>query len=381
MNEKLLQELINKYFSGTVLPEEEQLLQEWYESSIPDKIIIPFLSEIEKNELMKRMRTRVRAYARGHTRQAAKKNICFRIIPVAASIVILLGAGYLVYQYSSIFHQKNDNERAAVKEDILPGHSGAILTLADGSKHVLDSAGNGVLISQAGASITKQGNQIIYSKVAGKAATVAYNTLIVPKGRAFKIILPDGTSVWLNSASSLRYPTVFAGKERVVELEGEAYFEVIHNAQQPFKVKVNNTVIEDIGTSFNINAYADEPFIKTTLIKGSIKISNTNVSGVLKPGEQAVTSAYKLTVSTVDTGQVLAWKDGFFQFDDADLYTIMRQLARWYNIKVSFEGNIPSRKFYGRINRNMNLSEVLSLLMQNQVHFDIDTENRLIVKP
>jgi len=378
MDEALLQALINKYLSGIATAEEQQLLENWYESSFPDHIIIPFSSEQEKKELLDRMRTRLKAYAGEDERHGNTGKRRGNYFAAAACIIILVGS-ILLYRYSAAPRQNEKPQ--TVKNDVLPGYDGAILTLADGSQHILDSVNNGVIATDAGSSISKKGSQIIYNNISGQPQAVAYNVLSVPKGRQFKIVLPDGTGVWLNSASLLRYPTVFAGKERVVELEGEAYFEVIHNVHHPFVVKINNTKVEDIGTAFNINAYTDEPSVKTTLVKGSVKVSNNKVSRVLDPGEQAVTGNDKLVVYAIDTSQVLAWKDGFFQFDDADMHTIMQQLSRWYNIEVIFEGNITPRKFYGRINRNMKLSSVLNLLEQNQIHFDIETGNKLIVKP
>ncbi len=377
MNEELLQDLISKYLSGTASPEEEQLLESWYNSGIPDDIVVPFDSEEEKNGIMAGMRARLLAYVYQQEHAVSKKKNV-RTIAVAASVIILLGISYLFYQNTFLFH-KSGKDLTTKKKEILPGHYGATLTLSDGKKYMLDSVANGVLTSQAGAYITKQGGQIVYNKTTDKSIAVAHNTLTVPKAREFRIVLPDGTHVWLNSASSLKFPTAFTAKERVVELDGEAYFEVVHNARHPFRVKVKNTVIEDIGTAFNVNAYGHS--VKTTLISGSVNVSNHKVCRVLNPGQQVVAAADLLTVAPIDTSHVLAWKDGFFQFDDADIQTIMQQLARWYDIEIVFAGEMPPKKFYGRINRNMKLSDVLKILEQSNVHFDLEGENKLIVKP
>ena len=378
MDDVLLYELINKYLSGIASEDEIKQLECWYNNNLSGDIIIPFYSESEKDKLLTDLRAKIKAHV---DQDVQKRKSVFYYVGYAASIIILLGMGYVLRQHFSTSRHINNDTQTTKAKDVPPGRNGAILTLSDGSKYVLDSAGNGVLTTQAGASIVKQGDQIIYNKVVDKPTAVVYNTLIVPKGRQFKIVLPDGTGVWLNSASSLKYPTSFTEKERIVELQGEAYFEVIHNAQQPFKVKVGNTVAEDLGTAFNVDGYDDEPSVKTTLIRGSVKVTGIKDSKILSPGEQAVSTANKLIVAAIDTSQVLAWKDGFFQFDEADLTTVMRQLARWYNIEVVFAGNVPSRKFYGRINRNMNLSNVLNLLEKNQVHFNLEGGNKLIVKP
>ncbi len=282
------------------------------------------------------------------------------------------------------------------KNDVAPGHNGAVLTLSNGQKIVLDSMANGELAKDANISVIKKDGEITYQ---GKTDAVVYNTIATAKGRQWQLMLPDGSKVWLNAASSIRYPLSFTGRERAVEITGEAYFEVKHNTRLPFRVYINTPsgdggIIEDLGTNFNINAYADEQAVKTTLLQGSVKVSSgpssstahSPLSIVLNPGQQAVYTPSKNKGGTIrvekdiDTDLIMAWKDGCFQFDEADLPTITRQLSRWYNVEVFYEGRPGNRKFFGRINRNMNLSAVLQVLEANKVHFRIE-DNRLFVTP
>jgi transmembrane sensor len=217
----------------------------------------------------------------------------------------------------------------------------------------------------------------------GQAKEVNYNTLTTPRGGQFRVTLPDGTAVWLNAASSIRYPTRFAGSERLVEISGEAYLEVASNAQQPFKVKITDgTTINVLGTSFNINAYNDtEQPVTTTLISGAIQISKTNKTVTLRPGQQAQMRE-EITVSKqVDTEQVMAWKNGLFYFKNAPLQEVMEQLSRWYDIEVVYKGKIPDKKFDGKLDRQLQLSQVIRIMQYMQLDLRIEAGNRLIVMP
>jgi ferric-dicitrate binding protein FerR (iron transport regulator) len=203
------------------------------------------------------------------------------------------------------------------------------------------------------------------------------NTVATPRGGQYQLVLNDGSKVWLNSASSLSFPAVFKGKTREVEITGEAYFEVAKNAKMPFKVKVNNTVVEVFGTHFNIMAYNDEAEMTTTLLEGSVKISNKQYTNMLKPGQQATINhngPIRVT-DEPDADDAIAWKEGIFQFRDADLEAIMRQAARWYDVQVSFAGKIPSKEFTGRISRNVKASELMGMLKYMGVNFKIEDKH------
>ena len=225
-------------------------------------------------------------------------------------------------------------------EDIAPGGDKAILTLADGTKVVLDTAGNGAITRQGNVTVIKLNGQLAYQpSTLTSTSTLTYNTISTPRGGQYQLVLADGSKVWLNAASSLRFPTAFAGKERRVEVTGEAYFEVAHDAAMPFIVQRGEAEVKVLGTHFNINGYEDEPSLKITLLEGKVRVSSRDQTAVLKPGQQAqlqTTNSKLQTTNQVDIDEVVAWKNGLFQFEQADIKTIMRQVARWYNVDVVF---------------------------------------------
>lgn len=295
----------------------------------------------------------------------------------AAAVVLLLSAG------GWWFTHREGGVRLALATDYAPGREGAILTLADGSQVVLDSIGNGTVASQQGAVVVMQNNRLAYKLTGENNGNVAYNTINTPKGRQFQVDLPDGTRVWLNAASSIQYPTVFNGARRHVMVTGEVYFEVARNVQQPFHVTANkSTEIEVLGTSFNVNAYADEPAIHTTLIQGGVRVSGGSSSVVLRPGQQAtVGQSRKIVVSEADISMATAWKDGLFAFDKADVPTVMRQLSRWYNVEVEYAGAIPAHTFSGKIGKSLQLSQVLKLLTKTRIKYRIEGGQKIIILP
>lgn len=274
------------------------------------------------------------------------------------------------------------------QQEILPGKNGAVLTLADGRQVVLDSLGNGVVATQGGGQVVLQNGRLSYNGAGSATGEPEYNTMQTPKGRQFNLRLPDGTMVWLNAASSLRYPVVFSGKERRVEIKGEAYFEVTQNQQQPFIVSVNDRAeVEVLGTSFNVNAYDNESSIRTALLEGSVRVSgNTTKPGksavVLKPGQQArVTGSENISVEKADTDKVLAWKNGAFNFNGSSLDEIMRQLERWYDIEVEYESGIPDIRLGGELSRDVSLTDLLKGLKESELHFRIEAGRKLVILP
>jgi ferric-dicitrate binding protein FerR (iron transport regulator) len=282
------------------------------------------------------------------------------------------------YQISKTENVQSDKN----KNDVGPGTNKAILTLANGSSIILDSAANGTLTTQGNSKILKLNGMLSYSALKNKPSEVLYNTISTPRGGQYQLMLSDGSKVWLNAASSLRFPASFAGKERKVELLGEAYFEVAKNAAMPFKVKVNGMEVEVLGTHFNINSYENESTVRTTLLEGSVKINKNNSSSLLKPGQQAqVNKAGEIKIiNNVDVEEAIAWKEGKFQFDRADIHDIMRQLARWYDVDVEYKGSVSSH-FGGTISRDVNLSQVLNMLhLTGEVKFQIE-DRKVIVMP
>lgn len=273
--------------------------------------------------------------------------------------------------------------------DVLPGGNKATLKLSDGKIIVLDNAHDGLLAQQGAVQIQKQDGALMYDQTSVKDAP-AINTLATPAGGQFQLKLPDGTRVWLNASSSITYPTAFTGNERRVMISGEGYFEVAKDATKPFKVSIQKgndkqpTEIEVLGTHFNINAYDDEALVKTSLLEGKIKIVSDYYSGkqsaILKPGQQAqVEVEGKLKVKeNANMEEVIAWKNGDFLFQSADIGTLMRQVARWYDITVRYPNGMPKDKFSGKIGRNVNLSQLLEILKYSEVKFELK-ERTLIV--
>lgn len=339
-----------------------------------------------------------------------------RWMQVAAAAIVVLAIGVAGYWFINRNAKnevaKNDQSVKPTAADILPGSNKAVLTLADGTVITLDSAANGQLAKQGSSQVIKtKSGELVYEKTAQNAvgslttdnSPLTYNMLVIPRGGQYQLTLPDGSKVWLNAASSIRYPVAF-GNERRVELTGEAYFEVAKDAHKPFHVVTPTQDVEVLGTHFNVNAYFNEPSVKTTLLEGSVLVKpaignrqsakNAERSVVLKPGEQSVLAEAnsrfippvggtdsRLTINySPNMEQIMAWKNGFILFNKADIKSIMRQVERWYNVDVVYEGEIPQRTFTGGIERSARLSELLRLLEVSKVKFRIE-DKKLIVTP
>ena len=311
----------------------------------------------------------------------------------ACMLLVMAGAIYIrLLRKEPVLTAKKEEKTAPAV--VVPGKTGAILTLSDGSTIVLDSMGTGKVASQNGADVLVQQGKLAYvssGRVSGSGSgAMVYNTLSTPTGRQYHIQLPDGTEVWLNAASSIHYPTVFSGTERVVDITGEAYFEVAKDAARPFKVKAGQGAqIDVLGTHFNVNAYSNEPAIATTLLEGSVRFrgrggpNGEEKSELLKPGQQTQydQASHALTVANdVETAQVVAWKNGKFDFNDMGLKKVMQQLERWYDIDVVYEKNVPDIKFFGKMTENIPLNDLLIILEKSKVHFQMQGR-KLIVKP
>lgn len=264
--------------------------------------------------------------------------------------------------------------------DVAPGQEGAILTLSTGETIVLDNAVNGALAQEGATEVIKQNGQIVY-KGKDAAAAVVYNTMTTPRGRQYSLLLADGTRVWLNAASSITYPTAFTGKERKVDVTGEVYFEVVHNAGMPFVVQKDGVRVQVLGTHFNVNSYNEESSLNVTLLEGAVRV----VSGIhrsdIRPGQQAQVREGSLQlVNNVNLEEVMAWKNGTFRFGGTGIETIMRQLSRWYDVEVVYNKKIDEI-FYAEIPRNTPLSDVLkALALTGEVRFAIEGK-KIIVMP
>jgi len=303
----------------------------------------------------------------------------------AAAAIAVLSIG--IY-FANLSKQKNDDliSKSIVmpKRDIQPGSNKAVLTLSNGNKIVLDDTKNGVLNKQGNSAISKSGNGIIIKNDNANqdvTANIALNTITIPRGGKYNITLPDGTHVWLNSSSSLTFPTVFTETERKVTLRGEAYFEVAKNKARPFKVDVNGKqIVEVLGTHFNINAYADEQNITTTLLEGSVKVNYHDKAILIKPGQMAINNwGPDLTVKDANTEEVMAWKNDYFIFNNENITSIMKKVSRWYDVDVTFKGNMSNINFDGNYSRAKGLSSLLkNIELVNKVRFVIE-ERRITV--
>jgi transmembrane sensor len=386
--------LFNRLIEGKLAPGDVEELVQWLGADDQDPetvgLILQQLQRAGKtNELspdiISRLEARLPLVFAAKNREASVVSV-FRKkwLPYAAATLILAVAGTLFFMKGNQKQIDSQNNIVqATPVEIEPGKTGAILTLDDNTTVVLDSLGNGLVTNQNGTKVLLRNGQLLYQ--ADKTqAIVAYNTMTTPKGRQFQLVLSDGTKVWLNAASSIRYPTVFGNKERKVEITGEAYFEVAHNASAPFKVKVNaETEIEVLGTHFNINSYENEESINTTLLEGSVRVKNISGTIVLAPGQQArVNGEEKIKVfSDVDVERVMAWKNGVFNFNDATLQEVMRQLERWYDIEVRYEKGVPGLEFYGKMGKDLSLQTVLRGLEKSNVHFRLEEGRKLVVLP
>lgn len=371
---KELQELIARYLAGKTSPEETRFVDLYYaykEGKEPAAADNP--GDVG-DRLLDRINQGIAEQEKVIPITGARR---WRWVAAAASIV-LIGAG--VYSY---YHWTTGKmpEVAQVQQprDVAPGHAGAVLTLADGREITLDSTHNGTIANQGKTQLTKDGARLQYQGAPGETAEILYNTVTTPRGRRYQLVLSDGTKVWLNAASSIRFPTAFTGTERRVTITGEAYLEVAKNVSQPFVAETSHGDVQVLGTTFDVMDYPDEQDSRTTLLEGSVKVG----PDVLKPGEQAVVSRLGTVhvVPETDVQRVVAWKDNLFIFSSDDIRVIMRQLARWYNVDVEYQGDLLDKHFSGIISRDNNISEVLKMLESTEkIKFRI-TGTKVIVMP
>ena len=381
LNPKInLQELLSKYHAGTITDEERILLEEWYAQWTPEQ------QELSSEEI-DQMKADVWQSLNVTVLPAATKRLWPRIA-LAASVILCLSVGGYYYLSNSKASQQQMTAKVE-RVDIAPGGNKAVLVLNNGLKINLNSQINGTIAKQGNIRIVKTANgQLAYAPDNTDPSVVVYNTLSTPRGGKYDLVLADGTKVWLNSASSITYPTAFKGNDRTVNITGEVYFEIVHNAKQPFRVNFKGHTIEDIGTEFNINAYDDEQVIKTTLVAGSIKLSRDSRSVLLRPGQQSITSLSNtaIEIKDADINEATAWKNGLFKFKKAKIEDVMRQLSRWYNVDVSYPYGIPKTVFSGEMIKDANASQILDMLAYFKVNYEIvqqtkGSEKKIIIKP
>lgn len=367
--------LIAGFLKQTLTIEEKEELDEWIMESDENMILFEKMTD-EKNleqaaGWFKQMNVEE---ALKETKRKIKQRKPFHLLPyaIAAAVVILIIAGVYIY--------KNNNQTnttiAVKKQDIMPGSNLATLTLDNGQQIALDNEGADTTINNQVKLLRKDG-QLVYSNDTATKQLV-YNTLTVPRKGEYKLVLPDGTNVWLNAESSIRYPVAFVGNERKVFVTGETYFEVAKDKSKPFRVVANDIVLEDLGTQFNVNAYTNEPYFTATLVEGSVKVTAGSKQDILKPGQQAQISSNDFKLVPANTDEVTAWKNDQFKFSGTSLDEIMRQVERWYDADVVFKDSV-NLHLNATIERNVPVSKLLHVLEETgQVHFKIE-DNKIIV--
>lgn len=305
-------------------------------------------------------------------------------IAVAASVmgVLLLSVLFFANKNGSNGIVKAELGKKRFKNDVSPGGDKAVLTLADGSTIVLDEAQNGELTQQGNAKVMKFGGRISYDPTNKNSSEVVYNTISTPNGGQYQLELADGSRVWLNATSSIHFPTAFIGTERRIEITGEAYFEIAKDPNMPFIVSLTGAEVQVLGTSFNINAYGDEDDVKTTLLEGSVRFINGATTSILKPGQQSQLTKNGMVkiMNEVNVDEVVAWKNGLFAFENASIETVMRQLSRWYDVEIEYNGKTDDL-FIAEMRRDIKLSDALKALeLTGKVRFEINGR-KIIVMP
>lgn len=391
--------LFKRYLANECSEEEEQLFLELfhskeYESFFKELLEVELSKEVDagfknipeiKAELhLVREKVIRQTTPTSFRNEPVKRKLWSKRIAIAAILVLCTSVGLYFY----LGNQKLSNNQVA--GDITPGSNKALLTLADGSQIVLDEALKGSLATQAGVRVTKADDgRLVYTvketsaqdgNTNAVAGTVLTNTISTPRGGQYQVNLPDGTHVWLNAASKLKFPLSFDKvNERRVELQGEAYFEVKKDATKPFLVMTDKQEVQVLGTHFNISSYNDEPDTKTTLLEGSVKVSYLNSKlgdqKVLKPGQQSLirSASDKISVQQVDTHAQVAWKEGLFFFENEPIENIMKQISRWYDVEIIYENEVTGKTVWGSVTRYANVSKVLSVLeLTGEIHFKVE---------
>lgn len=375
MNKQQAQDLIDKFNSGVASREEIRLLDRWYinESNL----------QSDKPENLDYLNIQKEMWVRILLLKIKKKKL-FWLRPTAAAALFISFSIGIYLLFPTKLTNRSEPEQGS---NLFPGSNKAVLTLSDGQQILLSAAKRGQIASQGSALVNlvddgkiKYNANPLKGEVAPRA--IIYNKITTPRAGQYTVILADGTQVWLNAESSIRYPTTFLGQDREVELSGEAYFEVAKNRKKPFRVLVGKQVVEVLGTHFNINSYPNENYIKTDLLEGKVKITTGKDSVFLKPGQESVfmTRGSTLLVKQADTYKAVAWKNGLFNFEKAELPQVMRELARWYDLEVYYQGKVPSTAITGTVDRNVNAAQFFRILKDLDIKFKIEGKKITIMQ-
>ncbi len=379
MNKDEAGDLLRRYANNDCTPEEKILVERWYlqESGCEDS-----------DDLQNNFSARESEIWKGTLKKAGlppgRSRLRF-IGSLASAAAILLFIGFGVYFFSLKDKVPETSSEIAKTTDVKPGGNKALLILADGSEIILDDSRNGTLVNQGNVVISKSADgHLVYDAsraVSENDRETAFNTISTPRGGQYQVVLPDGSKVWLNSASSIYFPTAFNGSERNVTITGEAYFEVVKNQGKAFSVLANGITVKVLGTHFNVMAYSDESSLKTTLLEGSVRVVSGRSATLIKPGQEAEVTNGNISVGSADTEEAMAWKNGYFYFKNTDIRSVMRQLSRWYDVDVEYKGAIPETVFSGKMYRNVNASKLLDILSYFKVNFRVEESSSPAGKP
>jgi transmembrane sensor len=383
LNTDEIRNLIKKYNSQTATSNERMIVEQWY-----DRINGAALAQDQFNEadIKKQVFENITSQIdnKKTSRAPQKLKLFYTLFFKAAVIIMVLLAGTYVY-LKQTEHPSLTTSLKSKKSKIIPGGDNAVLLLADGSQVILNSASDGQIADQSGVKVvkTKSGELIYRFAKNADPKSSSVNTVITPRGGQYHLVLVDGTEVWLNAASSIKFPTAFNGNDRRVEVSGEVYFEVAKNKNKPFIVHTDQSDIKVLGTHFNVNTYDDEEVQRTTLLEGSIEIRRGSQKMLLIPGQQANISGKSniLKIKEIDDlDAIIAWKNGYFQFEKSDLQSVMRQVSRWYNTDVGYNGTIPTKQYTGKIPRSVNVAKLIEMLSYSGIHCEVE-QNQITVNP
>ncbi len=371
MDEQRLAELERKWLDGTISDPEAAEYAQWYNAGQNNPLEIPETIARSKDEHQLKMLQAI-MHKLDDAHQENTKSIPFLkspfFYPISASILLCLAIGGWWF-----FQQSTDSVTVQeLARDIAPGQSGLVITLKNGKELMIDSIADGLVAVEDGVRIMKKDGAIYYE---GSSNTIVYNTATTKRGRKYQLILPDGSKVWLNASSKLKYPLSFSAASREVSIDGEAYFEVAHNSEKPFIIKAGAQEIKVLGTEFNVNNYSDESYVTTTLLQGSVQVTSKDKQLNIQPNQQAISTQQGgiIHVEDVKATEAIGWIKGVFNFNDASLATILKQLERWYDIDILISAGVNRNQvFHGNTSMNQNLSEVLKVLELSGVRMKLE---------
>jgi ferric-dicitrate binding protein FerR (iron transport regulator) len=402
MSNEILKELLEQYLTGTITSGGKKELAELmdqpeYRAKLELLLEEAFMSEAYVNEGNGKLRDEIQVWlderiaeiddAKTVSFHAGTRKrhslVWYRRWPSVAAAAVVLVGGMLLFKWLNNKKESPGQTTSFAAVNVGdPGKYKAKLKLADGSLIIIDSATNGKLAQQGNVEVINRNGKLIYEQSPSGKSEVLYNSVFTSNGETYAMVLSDGTKIWLNAQSSIKFPNSFTTADRRVEITGEAYFEVDHNPAKPFHVAVNGMDVQVLGTRFNINSYGDEPNMTTTLLEGKVKVTKDGATGLLSPNSQAIiTGKNNLRIlENIDAELAIAWKEGLFNFDGTELKELLRQFARWYDIEIVYQTEIPEKRLFGIMNRNSSLNSVLVALKAHNINFRIEGKKLFITQ-